>query len=520
MKKIFFIFLIFCLISGGFSYVLGEDEFTEFQEKVNLYVGETKIFSADAPKRVVLGKPEIADVQTVKKDGIILLAKSPGTTTFIFWDKWGEQAFRINVFAENLSSYQDRIKDFIKELNLNKVYSKAVESEGKIMLLGEVRSQDDKERLFSALGSLKDKVIDLIKVREEKLVEIDVQVLELTKEASEALGFIWPSSVTIEDSPATGKWKDMIKVTSFSRGKFTWTLDLLESERKLHILSRPRLVCLSGKEAELLVGGEIPVFTSTVSTYGTTGNVEYKEYGIKLKIRPLVTDNNKIQLSLNTEVSEVGNVETTGYARAYPLTKRSASTELYLDDGQTIAIGGLIKQKKEVNIQKFPWLADIPILGIFFQHKSMESPPKQDTELFITLTPTIIGGKQEVSAIEKEEKTETKKTLTEVMPIQESKSLPAPLRDYISGVQNKISKFVQYPSSAKGTGWFGTVKLGLLIGSDGKLKEANIVSSSGYKLLDDSAKEAVRKASPFPPFYSDIKLKELYVEIPIEYNHD
>jgi pilus assembly protein CpaC len=514
MKKGIFLFIIFSLIFSNFIFAEG------IEEELTLYVGEVKVFSVDTPTRIAIGKPEVVDVTSAKEKEIELVAKSAGTTNFIFWDKWGEHAFRIHVFAEDLGPIQERIDNFIKELNLKKVYTKPIESEGKIMLLGEVRTFEDKERLLSALGPLKEKIIDLIKVREEKLVEIDVQVLELTKEASESLGFSWPGNLTItEQNYPTGasptKFSTLFRVEYFSRSNFLWTIDFLQRQRKLNVLSRPRLVCLSGKEAELLVGGEVPTFTATVSSTGTTtGEVEYKEFGIKLKIRPTVTENDKIQLSLNTEVSEIGSVESTTYARAYPLTKRTASTELYLDDGETIAIGGLIKQKSDVNIQKVPWLAEIPVLGLFFRHKSIsESTPQQDTELFITITPTIIKGK-EVSL----EKLEEKKPAVEIKPIEETGLLPQELKNYISAVQSKISKYIQYPVEAKGTGWYGTTKLGIFITSEGKIKDIEVVQSSGYNLLDEAAKSAIKKASPFPPFPKELKLKELRIEIPITYH--
>jgi pilus assembly protein CpaC len=512
MKKIYILFIFFLIFSDFI--------FAEETEEVNLYVGEVKIFSVDTPTRIAIGKPEIADVSSVKENEIELVAKTAGVTNFIFWDKWGEHAFRIRVFAEDLTPIQERIDNFIKELNLKKVYTKSVETEGKVMLLGEVRTLEDKDRLLSALGPLKDKVIDLIKVREEKLVEIDVQILELTKEASQTLGFSWPTSlgVTEEKYPAPttpSKWSNLFRVEYFSRTNFAWTVDLLERQRKLNILSRPRLVCLSGKEAELLVGGEVPVFTTTVSEGTVTGEVEYKEYGIKLKIRPIVTEEDKIQLSLNTEVSEIGTVETTAYARAYPLSKRSASTELYLDDGQTVAIGGLIKQKSDVTLKKFPWLADIPVLGLFFRHKEIsQDTPAQDTELFITITPTIVKGKE----VSLEEKLEEKKPVVEIKPIEEVALLPKELKDYINAVQSKVSRYIQYPTEAKGTGWYGTTKLGIFITSDGKIKDIEVVQSSGYNLLDEAAKSAIKKASPFPPFPKELKLKELRIEIPIAYH--
>jgi len=231
MKRITSLFIIFCItVIIIFNFTYAEEPIIE--EEITIYAGEIKHIPVDAPNRIAIGKPEIVDVGSVSEKEIELMAKTAGTTNLIFWDKWGEHAFRVHVFAENLAPYQERIEGFIKELNLKKVYAKPVETEGKIMLLGEVRTFEDKDRLISALGPLKDKIIDLIKVKEEKLVEIDVQVLELTKEASEKLGFSWPVNLTITEEryPTTAspsKWSNLFRVEYFSRTNFAWTTDLL-----------------------------------------------------------------------------------------------------------------------------------------------------------------------------------------------------------------------------------------------------------------------------------------------------
>ena len=170
------------------------------------------------------------------------------------------------------------------------------------------------------------------------------------------------------------------------------------------MLSRPRIACLSGKEAKLLVGGQVPVLSGSVtpgtSGTGTTGattgaSVEYKDYGIVLNIKPQVNEQGRVHINLNVEVSELGEKVETDYALAYTFIKRSATSELILDDGQTMAIGGLIKQKTTEELQKFPWLGDVPVLGMFFRHKYVvkggDSTNREDVELFITLTPRIVS---------------------------------------------------------------------------------------------------------------------------------
>lgn len=506
-------------------------------EEIRLYIGETKLLPVHSPTRIVITNPNIADVANVSENTITLFPKAVGSTSLVFWDDMGEQSYRIRVVAEDMSDIKRRIDNLINELNLPNVYTKAKDEENKVLLLGGVKTSQDKDRLDLALGALKEKTINLITIKEEAIVDIDVQVLELAKDATKTLGFTWPVGITLTDSSgptsaAVTGLTHVFHVSDFKRTAFNITLDALIQEGKARILSQPRLACLSGKEAELLVGGEKPIMTTevagliaTTTSVTTTGSteVDYKEYGIKLKIKPTVIGDN-IQLALNVEVSEVGDAEILGSltnitARAYPLTKRNFSTELYLKDGQTLVIGGLIKQKTEEEVSKTPGLGDIPIIGALFRWKKTNVGggigEKGDVELFITLTPTIVAGKE----LAKESVT-PKATVSlpvETEPLTAEDKIPAELRDYIKTVQLKIINAVYYPQEAKELGWEGTVNLILRLASSGDLKEATISQSSGYKALDDAALEVVQKQSPYPAFPHQVKLEELKIQVPIVY---
>jgi TonB family protein len=303
---------------------------------------------------------------------------------------------------------------------------------------------------------------------------------------------------------------------------FTWTLYALVQEGKARVLSRPRLACQSGKEAELLVGGEKPIITTQVVSGGASGtSVEYKEYGIKLKIKPTVSEQERIKLVLNVEVSEVEDAVTIGgtntTALAYPLKKRTAATELFLNDGQTMAIGGLMRQKSQEDITKTPGLGDIPIVGMLFRKKVSSigggTGEKGDTELFITITPTIVSKKTP----EPKSVVSLEKTAPQAVVSLESRNIPPNLENYVRAVQTKIVTAAYYPLSAREAGWEGDVKLNLNLASNGDLKEIKILQSSGYKVLDDAALAVAKKQSPYPPFPPQIESQELWVVVPITY---
>ena len=505
-------------------------------ELITLYVGEVKALTVDHPSRVAINNPEVADVTSVSKDEMLIMAKSAGTTNLLWWDSLGQHALQLQVFLEDMSVIKQRIDRLLKELNLPGVYSRSAESEGKVLLLGKVKLPEDLERINTALGPLKDKTTNLIKIEEEEAsIEIDLQILELSKDGTKTLGIAWPGDAftfTESSGPvstAVTGWSALFHVSDWTRAAFTTTVDFLVREGKARILSRPRLVCQSGMEAEFLVGGEKPILTTTVSAQGAEGTeVEYKEYGIKLKIRPKVMPENRIQVALNVEVSELGSVEYLGATeaaatvKAYPLTKRNTATQLILDNGQTLAISGLIKQKTDEELRKFPWLADIPILGMFFRKRTVETGggigELGDTELVITLTPTILA-EIEVSSAEME------------MPPTEIGEFPEGVRrggklditkpaiaDYTRKIIKRIQDNFIYPAQAYEEGLEGLVELSLHLSSMGELIEVKIRQSSGWSMLDENAVRIIRRISPFPAFPPDMGEKELWINIPIAYN--
>jgi pilus assembly protein CpaC len=500
-------------------------------EEIKLYLGETKVLSVNSPSRIVIGNPSVVDVAEVGDDFITLNPKSLGTTTFVFWDNFGEQSYRLRVLAEDVQDIKSRIDRLLKELNLPDVYTKAAETEGKVLLLGEVRTAEDSSRIELALGPLKEKVTNLIKVQEQAIVDIDVQVLELSNDATKTLGFTMPTSISASETPgrfpkALGSSMDAIfHVFNWPRSSFSATVNLLVQEGKARILSQPRLACLSGKEAELMVGGEKPIFTTSVDvTAGASTDVEYKEYGIKLKFKPTVVDNKKIHLALNVDVSELQSAEFIGLesdrtAQAYPLTRRNVSTELYLDDGQTMAIGGLIKRKNEEDVNRTAFLSDIPILGALFRKRTTKggggAGERGDVELFITLTPTIVAGK--AAPADSVVSPAGSGRAVESRPVALDDDISPELKDYIRTVQLKIINAVYYPQEAKDLGWEGNVNLILRLASNGSLKDARIAQSSGYKLLDDTTLDVVRQQSPYPPFPSQVELQELKIQVPVIY---
>ncbi|MFA5411593.1 MAG: TonB family protein [Candidatus Omnitrophota bacterium] len=546
MKKYFFItslILIGLILAVNNSALGGAQE--EAENEIKLYLGEARIIPLNNPTRIIIGNPNIVDVTNVTTAEMTLNPKITGTTSLVFWDNFGEQSYLIKVVSENMSEIKRRVDNIIRKLDAPEVYTQLAEEEGKVLLLGNVKTPEEKERINLALAGLKEKITDLILVKEEEAaVEIDVQVLELNKDATNILGLTNPLSsaagITFTEVGTPGisdlgaKWSALFRVDNlmratysggaYTKNPFAWTVYALVQEGKARVLSRPRLACQSGKEAVLLVGGEKPIMTTdTVTGGGETTDVEYKEFGIKLKIKPTVTEEKRVKLALDVEISEVGAAEILGTAsspsaRAYPLSKRNASTELFLDDGQTLSIGGLIKQKSEEDTVNTPGLSNIPILGALFRKKQTKigggAGERGNTELFIMLTPTVIPAKERsLGAKERSLK------ITAVPAVSSDQDFATEM-DYSNIVQKRILESLKYPASAQEAGFQGTLKLALRLSYSGELLDVKVVSSSGYKILDDNAVSVAKDIAYYPPFPASINKKELWVEIPIIYRLD
>ena len=162
--------------------------------------------------------------------------------------------------------------------------------------------------------------------------------------------------------------------------------------------------------------------------------------------------------------------------------------------------------KFEEDVRKTSLLGDLPILGILFRKTTTKigggTGERGDTELFITLTPTIISGKKI---------TQAEKVLS---------AAPANVKEYSQIIQKRILENLAYPIIAKETGLQGIVKLSLHLTSAGKLLETKVKASSGNKILDEDAVSAARKISTYPTFPASIESKELWIDVPIIYTLD
>ena len=519
---------------------------TVYADEVNMILGELTQLKVYSLTRLSMTDPEIADVVDADDSQILLIAKNTGQTPLFIWDEYGKRVVMINVSGTELTSIADRLQKLFTDAGLKHVYLDVNGPEGKVVITGTV--PEYKQILFEDIVSPFDEhIISLVEEQDiEDLVQIDVQITELSTTLTKSLGIDWfsagsgsgdsgsgggPLKLSYgEDIPTfDGSVGDFFKIGDFRRAdSLVATVNDLLEEGMGRILSQPKLVVLSGEEASFLIGGEIPIRTTTSTGDSVQENVEFKEYGVGMTVTPTIRKE-KIDVILNIEISDIDAANAVGEDVAF--TTRSASSQLFLDDGQTIVLAGLIQQRTAESIKKVPYLGEIPILGLMFRSRSTPTPDL-DTELVISLTPYRIDTglnpltTEEHKRMKDQPRSSVSRAVVDDMDMKEAPKpmatsavrIPDEMKDYVREVQRKISQQIVYPREAREYGWEGTVKLGLHILNDGTLAYALVKESSGHEVFDDYALNTAKNSAPYNSFPSDSDLQELNITIPIVYS--
>jgi len=210
------------------------------------------------------------------------------------------------------------------------------------------------------------------------------------------------------DIPVTQINRDgTIITTKLTVPGFAALFSLNEFKGAINVLSTPQILTSDNKEAEIIVGENVPFITKresdptrTVSVFST---IERKDVGITLKIKPQITEGDYVRLDIYQEISSVKTESNPDILISVgpTTTKRSTNTSVIVKNNQTVVIGGLMQEVEEETFNKVPLFGDIPILGEAFKYKSIK---KKKTNLLVFLTPHIIKDADSLKKITDEKK--------------------------------------------------------------------------------------------------------------------
>lgn len=256
------------------------------------------------------------------------------------------------------------------------------------------------------------RVINLLSVGSQQQVMLEVKVAEVSKTLLDKLG------ASLSFSQTSGSWTyrlltDFLStagsatggaISGFKSADKNFILDAEKRDGLIKILAEPSIMAISGQEGSFLAGGTIFIPVAQNNNNGIpTVTLEEKEFGVGVKFTPTVLGGGRINLRVAPEVSElnregVGITATgvSGTAILPSFTTRRASTTVQLMDGQSFAIGGLIKNNTTTNIKAFPILGEIPILGALFRSTDFQ---KDKTELIFVVTPHLVKPLPNIGAV-------------------------------------------------------------------------------------------------------------------------
>ncbi len=226
--------------------------------------------------------------------------------------------------------------------------------------------------------------------REPKQILIEAKILEVTLTDSESFGLDWSKFFTSSDGEGSFGIQNLATTTSpglffeYLSQDFELALNALKERGRLRTLSTPKLLAMEDRTAETVVGTRLGFRVTTTINQVTSESIEFLETGIILKVTPSVDREGKILLDIHPEVSD-GSVSDDGIPSK---TTTQLSTRMLVPNGQTVFLGGLIKQNTNESREGVPLLGDLPGVGSLFSNRSKSLTA---TEIVVLITPKIVN---------------------------------------------------------------------------------------------------------------------------------
>jgi pilus assembly protein CpaC len=320
------------------------------------------IHSPVAITRLAVGDPKIADVFVSGNDGFLLTGVGPGATSLMVWTACSSTPRQSMVFVRGRAT----------------------------VAMAPVAGLASGDPLPSQVQT----DIRFVEVSRSKLKEASTSIF-----GRGSNNFLFGSPGTVPGATVTpgtvGATRPNIPLNNDTfniiwgggSSKVLGMLNAMESSGFAYTLARPSLVALNGQSASFLAGGEFPV--PVPNGEGNGISIEYKEFGVRLTLTPTVVGRDRILLKVAPEVSELDySAGVTIAGTTVPaLNVRRTDTSISLGDGESFVISGLIRSRTSSNVEKFPGLGDIPVLGAFFRSSNID---KEESELLMIVTPRLV----------------------------------------------------------------------------------------------------------------------------------
>ncbi|MFY0666070.1 MAG: type II and III secretion system protein family protein [Natronospirillum sp.] len=364
--------------------------------KLNIPRSTTLTIETNKPfTDILIGDTSMVDVFPLTDTSLYIQAKANGLTNVTLYDS--EKRLLEVIAVRILTDFSELERAIDRAVPNAQVSVSNVNN--RIRLSGSVRDNVEEARILEIAQQFSgDPVINAMRVKSAQQVELDVRILEVERNSGRSLGVDLSatnsngtqvfgtngaSNLALSGTPFGTAVGSLLEI---SGTQIDFVINALEGKGLARRLANPKLVTTSGIEANFVVGGEVPINVASRDESGTvTQSTDYREYGVRLNFIPVVLDNEQIRLRISPEVSDIDPSLTVNGQPAF--ISRKAETTVSLRNGQSFAIAGLLQANNARNIEQFPWLGQIPVLGALFSSRSFE---KRETDLVILVTPRLV----------------------------------------------------------------------------------------------------------------------------------
>lgn len=396
-------------------------------ETVQLMLNQGRLLQLPrAAATVMVANPEIASYQVPTPGSVFVFAKAPGTTTLYALDGNDEVISAIRLVASRDMAALGRLSEQIAE-EIPGARVEFVPSGSGLIVRGSVRTPQQAKQVMDSveanLGAAPSRaggnqrapqggaqpgqqpaprVINQLKVELSAQVNISVRIVEVSRSLTTSLGLNWDvalkdgnyflrSGASLFDA-TTGAFSGGAATNAVAGGfhrngstTVAGLLTALSEDGLATVLAEPNLTAMSGETAGFAAGGEVPIVTFVNNSV----NIDYKQYGVIMRMTPTLLSPKRISLHVAPEVSDLSNdgaVELDGFT--IPAFKvRRADTTVELASGQSFALAGMLRSNLAQQVNGVPGLKSIPGLGRLFE---TEINSQEDTELVIIATAYVV----------------------------------------------------------------------------------------------------------------------------------
>lgn len=359
---------------------------------INVLVGQSRVINFDRKiGRFSVSNPDVAEAVLVAPDQVLVNGKAFGQVNFIAWEKESGKFVVFDVFVRaNLSLIDSQIRALFPKDDI-----RLSQANGSVVISGSVAHAHTSMQVEQVVKAAGFQTVNMLTspAKNAMQVQLSVRVAEVSRTKLRELGSSWSTLNGGTNVSATNSLASLFETANLfisnTAINSAASIRAMQTSGAIRSLAEPNVIAMSGQEASFLAGGEFPIPVIQSDGQRVNVTVVFKEYGVRLKFKPTIIDEDHIQLELEPEVSTIdfqNGVKFQGYLIPALKTRR-AKTGIELRDGQSFALAGLLDNSESNTLSKVPGLGNIPILGALFKSKSFE---KKETELVFFCTTTIV----------------------------------------------------------------------------------------------------------------------------------